>query len=83
MRQLAVFPSSAEETFQNIQVLKGIPVDRQVIRRHRPEHAGHESPRPDLRLWIEVDAAVRRMNDGPRGICEYCHDPIEAERHPE
>lgn len=52
-----------------------------VLRRHRLEHAVHESPRPDLRLLLEeVDAALGRMNDGSWGICEYCHDPIEAER---
>ena len=32
------------------------------------------------RLLDEVDAALRRMDDGTYGLCEVCHDPIEAER---
>lgn len=32
------------------------------------------------RLLDEVDAALKRMNDGTYGLCEVCHDPIEAER---
>lgn len=32
-------------------------------------------------LWLlsEVDAALRRMEDGSYGLCETCHDPIEPE----
>ena len=32
------------------------------------------------RLLEEVDAALRRMDDGSYGLCEVCHDPIEPER---
>jgi sigma-B regulation protein RsbU (phosphoserine phosphatase) len=32
------------------------------------------------RLLAEVDAALSRMDDGSYGLCETCHDPIEAER---
>ena len=32
------------------------------------------------RLLTEVDAALARMDDGSYGLCEACHDPIEAER---
>lgn len=32
------------------------------------------------RLLTEVDAALARMDDGSYGLCEVCHDPIEADR---
>ena len=32
------------------------------------------------RLLTEVDAALARMDNGSYGLCEVCHDPIEAER---
>ena len=31
-------------------------------------------------LLAEIDAALRRMDDGSYGICEACHDTIEADR---
>src|SRR5262249_40397934 len=31
-------------------------------------------------LLAEVDATLRRLEDGSYGICESCHDPIEADR---
>jgi sigma-B regulation protein RsbU (phosphoserine phosphatase) len=31
-------------------------------------------------LLDEVDAALERIQDGSFGICEYCHDTIEADR---
>ena len=31
-------------------------------------------------LLAEVDAALERIDDGSYGLCETCHDPIEAER---
>jgi sigma-B regulation protein RsbU (phosphoserine phosphatase) len=31
-------------------------------------------------LLREVDAALERMHDGSFGICEICHDTVEAER---
>ena len=33
-----------------------------------------------LRLLGEVDAALGRMDDGSYGLCDVCHDPIEADR---
>jgi sigma-B regulation protein RsbU (phosphoserine phosphatase) len=30
-------------------------------------------------LLHEVDAALARINDGSYGLCEVCHDPIDAE----
>ena len=32
------------------------------------------------RLLTEVDAALKRMDDGSYGLCEVCHDPVEPER---
>src|SRR5688500_20393155 len=32
------------------------------------------------RLLEEVDAALARMDNGSYGLCEACHDPIEADR---
>ncbi|HUE81874.1 MAG TPA: SpoIIE family protein phosphatase [Pyrinomonadaceae bacterium] len=33
-----------------------------------------------LRLLHEVDAALIRMEAGSYGLCEVCHDPVEADR---
>ena len=33
-----------------------------------------------MRLLRDVDAALGRMDRGRFGLCEVCHDPIEAER---
>lgn len=51
-------------------------------RRHRLESAIASSKQSrDLRALIgEVDAALARMEAGSFGICEVCHDPVEAER---
>ena len=36
---------------------------------------------PDVaRLLSEVDAALQRFEKGTYGLCEECHDPIEADR---
>ncbi len=32
------------------------------------------------RLLREVDSALKRMDDGTYGICDYCHEPVETER---
>ncbi len=38
-------------------------------------------PLPDMtRLLAEVDAALQRFADGTYGLCEVCHDTIEADR---
>lgn len=31
-------------------------------------------------LLAEVDAALQKIDDGSYGLCETCHDPIEADR---
>lgn len=31
-------------------------------------------------LLAEIDAALRRIDNGSYGLCETCHDPIEADR---
>ncbi len=51
-------------------------------RRRRLESAVDEyGPSDDLsRLLGEVDAALERMEDGTFGICEACHESIEADR---
>jgi sigma-B regulation protein RsbU (phosphoserine phosphatase) len=33
-----------------------------------------------LQLLNEVDSALARMDEGSWGICEVCHDPVEADR---
>ncbi len=33
-----------------------------------------------MRLLNEVDSALKRMEEGTYGICEFCHEPIERER---
>ena len=60
------------------------PILRQqlVDRRHQLEHA-RSAGVADVqveRLVREVDAALARMDDGSFGLCEVCHQPIEADR---
>jgi sigma-B regulation protein RsbU (phosphoserine phosphatase) len=51
-------------------------------RRHRLEVAAVETDdAAQLRhLLGEVDAALARMEEATFGLCEVCHDPVEAER---
>ncbi len=51
-------------------------------RRERLESALSISRREEslTRLLSEVDAALARMDQGAYGLCEVCHDPIEADR---
>src|SRR5258705_3809532 len=53
-----------------------------VERRQRLEAAIDVLPdTPEIiRLLGEVDAALQRMDRGVYGLCEVCHDPVEAER---
>jgi sigma-B regulation protein RsbU (phosphoserine phosphatase) len=52
-----------------------------VDRRGRLQSALMRGQDPDLqRLLGEVDAALERVALGTYGICETCHEPIEAER---
>jgi len=55
----------------------------QLIDRHQKlRNAANAFHRPAelTRLLEEVDAALQRMDVGTYGLCEVCHDPIEAER---
>jgi phosphoserine phosphatase RsbU/P len=59
------------------------PLREQLIdRRQRLEVAvASFQQAPELtRLLQEVDAALRRMDDGSYGLCEVCHEPIERDR---
>jgi len=53
-----------------------------VSRRQKLEAAVTVSPnRPYLSsLLQQVDAALSRMDDGTYGLCDECHEPIEADR---
>jgi sigma-B regulation protein RsbU (phosphoserine phosphatase) len=52
-----------------------------VERRGHLQSALRRGEDPNLqRLLREVDAALERVALGTYGICETCHDPIEAER---
>ena len=51
---------------------------RRVHLQHARTHpASHDEVR---RLLAEVDAALVRLEHGTFGICETCHEPIEADR---
>lgn len=56
--------------------------DQLLDRRARLERArGQVGLEPDFRrLLSEVDAALERFESGTYGLCEVCHDPIEADR---
>jgi len=64
--------------------LNTFPVAREQIvdRRHKLEHAIVAlGPRPELTsLLAEVDAALERIAVGSYGLCETCHEAIEADR---
>ena len=50
-------------------------------RRAKLQAASQTLSAPYLKdLIAEVDAALRRIEDGTYGLCEVCHDSIEAER---
>jgi len=54
---------------------------RIVERKQRLREAAATSSAAYLtELLAEVDAALERLNAGAYGICESCHDPIEADR---
>ena len=56
--------------------------DQLTERRERLESAASAVPDDEQvrRLLREVDAALARMDKGTFGICETCHDTIEADR---
>jgi phosphoserine phosphatase RsbU/P len=43
-------------------------------------HAAHPQAGHLSRLLDEVDAALERMDQGTYGLCEFCHEPVEAAR---
>jgi sigma-B regulation protein RsbU (phosphoserine phosphatase) len=51
-------------------------------RRSRLETSARNLPEPVkiYRLLQQIDRAIERLDKGSFGICEVCHDPIEAER---
>lgn len=50
-------------------------------RRRRLERALQSKPIDSVSLLLEeVDAALARLEDGSYGVCEDCHESIEAER---
>ncbi len=53
-----------------------------VARRQRLEVAAVETDDAAQlrRLLEEVDAALARMDEATYGLCEICHDPVEADR---
>jgi sigma-B regulation protein RsbU (phosphoserine phosphatase) len=53
-----------------------------IDRRQKLESAtiGFSEATELTRLLQEVDAALRRMDQGTYGICDVCHDPVESER---
>jgi len=53
-----------------------------LSRRKRIEQASRRSDAPSHlgRLLTEVDNALGKMDDGSYGICEICHEPVEADR---
>src|SRR6266511_1668730 len=53
-----------------------------IDRRHKLEVAANSSSEaPEIsRLLAEVDEALRRMELGTYGLCDFCHDPVESER---
>jgi sigma-B regulation protein RsbU (phosphoserine phosphatase) len=55
----------------------------ELLRRHSRLESALRSPAADAAissLLSEVDAALARMDAGTYGLCNSCHEPIEAER---
>lgn len=55
--------------------------DQLVLRRQKLEQAISKSHTVNLvQLLEDVDKALERMEAGSYGLCELCHEPVEAER---
>src|SRR5215469_18238745 len=55
--------------------------DQLLVRRHRLEAAAIKSQTANLvQLLEEVDKALERVEFGSYGLCEKCHDTVEARR---
>jgi len=55
----------------------------QLVERRKRVAEAISSPRPDPQLTAllrEVDAALERFESGTYGLCEVCHDTVEAAR---
>jgi len=65
-------------TALNIPALK----DQLIERRERLQHTIKNVPDPDklYNLLQQVDSALERIDNSSYGICDVCHDPIEADR---
>lgn len=71
--QMELAPVGGVETLLHEQLL-----DRRARLEQARPAIGYD---PDFtRLLGEVDAALKRYENGTYGLCEECHDPIEAER---
>jgi phosphoserine phosphatase RsbU/P len=64
------------------EVMDGFMREQLLDRRHKLEHAVMESGHDGHlhSLIEEVDSALSRMERGSYGICEHCHEPVEADR---
>lgn len=57
-----------------------LPILREQLLDRRRKLEGAAAIDGVARLLAEVDAALRRMDAGTFGLCETCHDPVEADR---
>ncbi len=64
------------------EVMDGFMREQLLDRRHKLEHAvmGSDHDGHLHSLIEEVDSALSRMDQGSYGTCEYCHEPVEADR---
>src|SRR5262244_583386 len=64
-----------------VAVIEPVLREQLLERRGKLQTASHSHETVEVRrLLDEVDAALRRMDDGSYGLCDACHDPIEPER---
>ena len=65
------------------EIIDGFMREQLLDRRHKLEHAVTVEPNHAASLHSlldEVDSALARMDTGSFGICELCHEPVEADR---
>lgn len=64
------------------EVMDGFIREQLLDRRQKLEHAVMEPNHSDRlhSLIDEVDNALARMEEGSYGICDVCHEPVEADR---
>ena len=63
-------------------IIEPVLLEQVLIRREKLKAAiaAGEANVELIRLLGEVDAAIERIESGTYGLCETCHDPIEADR---